>query len=128
MKTKTLRFLALAGLTFSALAASVPALARDGHRHYGHARPVHHAPHVVIVYRPAPAYHAPAPVYYTTYYPAPAPVYYHPHYSQPAWGAIGGAIAGAAIGSTIGRGNGRIASIAAGSAIGAAVGSQLSTH
>lgn len=122
MKTKTLRFLTLAGFAFCALAAGVPALARDGHRHYGHARPLHHAPRVVIVYRPAPVYYAPAPAPYTYY---PAPVYYH---AQPAWGAIGGAFAGAAIGSTIGRGNGRIASIAAGSVIGAALGSQLSIH
>lgn len=124
MKTKTLRILTLAGFALCTLAAGAPASARDGHRHYGHARPFHHAPHAVIVYRPAPVYYAPAPLYYT-YYPAPAPVYYQP---QPAWGAIGGAIAGAAIGSTIGRGNGRIASIAAGSVIGAAVGSQLTAH
>ncbi len=114
MKTRISRLLVLAGLASVAIAASAPAMAHCG---YGYARPhaYYHAPRVVyspvVAYRPAPAYYAPAPVYYTQPYPA--------------WGAIGGAIAGAAIGSTVGGGNGRIASIAAGSMIGAAVGSQL---
>src|SRR6266704_1489677 len=97
MKTRISRLLFLAGRASVAIAASAPAMAHCG---YGYARPhaYYHAPRVVyspvVAYRPAPAYYAPAPVYYTQPYPA--------------WGAIGGAIAGAAIGSTVGGGNGRI--------------------
>ena len=131
MKTKTFLSLSLAGLAVSVFVASMPALAHDGYFYgYGHygrphfAYPYHrvvivgppvfvHRP--VVVYRPAPVYYAPAPVYYG----APAPVYY----ADP-WGTIGGAIAGAAIGSAVG--DGRPGAIAAGSVIGAVIGNGLS--
>ncbi len=131
MKTRTFRFLSVATLAFSALSAGAPALARDGYFHgngyYGRpyfvypgqrvviVRPPVFVPRPVFVYRPAPVYYAPAPVYYS----APAPVYY----AQP-WGTIGGAIAGAAIGGAVG--DGRPGAIAAGSVIGAMVGNGLS--
>ena len=131
MKTKTFLSLSLAGLAVSVFAVSMPALAHDGY-FYGHGRygrphfvypgervvivrPPVFVPRPVFVYRPAPVYYAPAPVYYA----APAPVYY----PQP-WGTIGGAIAGAAIGSVMG--DGRPGAIAAGSVIGAMVGNGLS--
>ncbi|TMH21283.1 MAG: hypothetical protein E6H62_09440 [Betaproteobacteria bacterium] len=131
MKTKTFLSLSLAGLAVSVFAVSMPALAHDGY-FYGHGRygrphfvypgervvivrPPVFVPRPVFVYRPAPVYYAPAPVYYA----APAPVYY----AQP-WGTIGGAIAGAAIGSVMG--DGRPGAIAAGSVIGAMVGNGLS--
>ena len=131
MKTKTFLSLSLAGLAVSVFAVSMPALAHDGY-FYGHGRygrphfvypgervvivrPPVFVPRPVFVYRPAPVYYAPAPVYYA----APAPAYY----AQP-WGTIGGAIAGAAIGSVMG--DGRPGAIAAGSVIGAMVGNGLS--
>ena len=131
MKTKTFLSLSLAGLAVSVFAVSMPALAHDGY-FYGHGRygrphfvypgervvivrPPVFVPRPVFVYRPAPVYYAPAPVYYA----APAPVYY----AQP-WGTIGGAIAGAAIGSVMG--DGRPGAIAARSVIGAMVGNGLS--
>jgi hypothetical protein len=131
MKTKTFRFLSVAGLALVASSAGAPALAHDG-TFYGHGRhgrphfvypdqrvfvvrPPVFVPRPVVVYRPGPVYYAPAPIYYS----APAPVYY----AQP-WGTIGGAIAGAAIGSAVG--DGRPGAIAAGSVIGAIVGNGLS--
>ena len=131
MKTKTFLSLSPAGLAVCVFAVSMPALAHDGY-FYGHGRygrphfvypgqrvvivrPPVFVPRPVFVYRPAPVYYAPAPVYYA----APAPVYY----AQP-WGTIGGAIAGAAIGSVMG--DGRPGAIAAGSVIGAMVGNGLS--
>ncbi|TMH18843.1 MAG: hypothetical protein E6H70_04735 [Betaproteobacteria bacterium] len=131
MKTRTFRFLSVATLALSALSAGAPALAHDGYfrgnGYYGRpyfvypgqrvviVRPPVFVPRPVFVYRPAPVYYAPAPVYYS----APAPVYY----AQP-WGTIGGAIAGAAIGGAVG--DGRPGAIAAGSVIGAMVGNGLS--
>ena len=131
MKTRTFRFLSVATLALSAMSAGAPALAHDGYFHgngyYGRpyfvypgqrvviVRPPVFVPRPVFVYRPAPVYYAPAPVYYS----APAPVYY----AQP-WGTIGGAIAGAAIGGVVG--DGRPGAIAAGSVIGAVIGSGLS--
>src|SRR6266852_3973209 len=117
MKTKTFRFLSVAGLALSALAAGAPALAHDGY-FYGHGR--YGRPHFaypsqrIFFVRPPVFVRRPVVVY------RPAPVYY----AQPAWGTIGGAIAGAAIGSAVG--DGRPGAIAAGSVIGAVVGNGLS--
>jgi hypothetical protein len=115
MKTPIIRTQIAAGHAASALAASAPALAHDGHgrferrdfrhEHFRHFRP---APRVlverpVVVHRPA--YVGPhGSVYYTerapAYYIEPAPVYYEAH---PNWGIVGGAIIGAAIGSQLVR-------------------------
>jgi hypothetical protein len=130
MKTRAIRFLILAGLASTALAATAPASAHDGYWHgpargfvhYGYARPYYYVPRVVVVRppvfvpRPVVVY-SPAPVYY-----APPAYYSAPVYPAPVFGAIGGAIAGAAIGSVVG--DGRPGAIAAGSVLGAVIGSQ----